>query len=861
MAEETINIVVKATDKTGGVFKGVAGKLGGIGKLAAGAAIAGVAAGGAVIAGVAAKGIQEFIQFEDQMNEVFTLLPGISGAAMEEMRGQVLDTAVEMGRLPEEVVPALYQSLSAGVPQDNVFEFLETAHKAALGGVTDLETAVDGISSVVNTYGSDVLSATSASDLMFTAVRLGKTTFGELSSSLSNVAPLASAMGVNFEDVTAALATMTSQGTDTATATTQMRGLLQELGDTGTEVGGIFSDIAGESFLDFVAGGGNVAEALQLLESYADEANIPLQNIFGNVRAGLGALQLTGSGMESFVGNLEDMQNASGATEEAFGRMNTGMARTVEVLQARFKTTFIKIGDALSPFVAFVGDKLMGVMEDLEPVIERVLDAFEFLFQMATDLGFDGLFEVFEDGSSVLGSFFEKLGMAEGPATDLANSIINIKDGITDFVETARTALEPIFQAVTQFVSWKDVLIALGIAVAAVVLPAIWSIITTLAPIIAAVVAVIAVIALLRNAWENDWLGIRTKLTEVWEGTIQPALILLQQWLQEHIPIAIAWLKDAWENTLLPAIQTVWAFIQDNVLPLLGEMVNVYFEAVKYGIQTMADYWTNTLWPALQNIWAFINDTLIPIFVAIADVISAVVQVAVEIFTGVWLNVFKPALETVWMFIQDVLIPIFEAVAEVVSAVVEVAVIALTGVWENVFLPAITAVWEFIRDKVIPIFVEVGTTIYEKLEPALTFIKGIFDKVKGAINGMKSAVGNLIGKLRSLADAIRNISLPDWLTPGSPTPFEWGIRGISEATRELARLRLPELDSRLHSMSGPLSAQQVTGLGIGRGLELATPVVPTGPTTHNTFNLHVATTGSPEAIIREFEHMKAMAIR
>lgn len=60
---------------------------------------------------------------------------------------------------------------------------------AAVGGVTELETAVDGITSVVNAYGDDVLSAAEASDLMFTAVKLGKTDFTQLSASLFNVIP------------------------------------------------------------------------------------------------------------------------------------------------------------------------------------------------------------------------------------------------------------------------------------------------------------------------------------------------------------------------------------------------------------------------------------------------------------------------------------------------------------------------------------------------------------------------------------------------------------------------------------------------------------------------------------------------
>jgi hypothetical protein len=131
------------------------------------AAAAGFAAGAALIG----KGVLDFGGFEKGMNEVFTLLPGISGSAMDAMSDDVKSFATEFKVLPTDVVPALYQSLSAGVPSDNVFAFIETAQKLAKGGVTDLTTSVDGLSSVVNAYGSDVLSAEDASDKMFTTVK------------------------------------------------------------------------------------------------------------------------------------------------------------------------------------------------------------------------------------------------------------------------------------------------------------------------------------------------------------------------------------------------------------------------------------------------------------------------------------------------------------------------------------------------------------------------------------------------------------------------------------------------------------------------------------------------------------------
>lgn len=244
-----------ATSSWGGKLAGLAGK----------AALGAVAAAGAAIAGIGAAGVKEFIGFENSMNEVFTLLPGITAESMGKMQADVKAFAQEFGVLPKETVPALYQALSSGIPKDNVFAFLEVAQQAARGGVTSLETAVDGISSTVNAYGADIVSATRASDLMFTAVKLGKTTFEELSQSLFNVNPTAAALGVKLEDVTAALAAMTVQGVPTSVATTQLRQLLVELSKEGTTASDAFKQLAGKDFQAFIAEGHNLQDALNLM--------------------------------------------------------------------------------------------------------------------------------------------------------------------------------------------------------------------------------------------------------------------------------------------------------------------------------------------------------------------------------------------------------------------------------------------------------------------------------------------------------------------------------------------------------------------------------------------------------------------
>ena len=192
--------------------------------------------------------VKTFSDFQSGMNEVFTLTPGISEAAMQNMEDELKGIAKRTGIDLQNTVSAAYQAVSAGVSTDNLSSFMDTASKAAIGGVTDLETAVDGLTSVINAYGKDVMSAETASDLMFTTVRLGKTTFGELADSLFNVVPTAVGAGVSFNDVSAALAGMTAQGVPTSVATTQLRQAIVELSKSGTETDKTFRSLAGKGF-------------------------------------------------------------------------------------------------------------------------------------------------------------------------------------------------------------------------------------------------------------------------------------------------------------------------------------------------------------------------------------------------------------------------------------------------------------------------------------------------------------------------------------------------------------------------------------------------------------------------------------
>lgn len=338
------------------------------------------------------------IDFDNGMRQVATMLPKLSKEGFGALKSETLEFSREIGKVPEEVFPALYNALSAGVPRENVFDFLRTASKGAIAGVSDLLTSVDGLSSVVNAYGSEVLNVNEASDIMFATLKLGKTDFTQIANTVSNVIPVASAIGVKFHDIGAAIAVMTAQGTPTAKATTQIRQALVELNKEGSIAYETFQKITGKTFREFIESGGNLQEALNLMAETAEYNKKEVTSFFSSVEAGSAVLSLSGKNAGKFKDALEEVKNSIGATSEAFQKIDEGPARRFERIKAEVDSLIIELGNNLLPVVeakllpAFK-DTLIPTAEKLVVKIANLITAFRELPApiQASAVGFVGI--------------------------------------------------------------------------------------------------------------------------------------------------------------------------------------------------------------------------------------------------------------------------------------------------------------------------------------------------------------------------------------------------------------------------------------------------------------------------------------
>jgi len=307
------------------------------------AKLAAAAAAAAVVAfGVSA--VKTFVEFDTGMREVFTLMPDLSAEARDAMEEDIQALSEEIGVISTEIIPALYQAISAGVPRENVFEYMRVAGEAAVGGNIELKDSVVGLAQVMNAYGAEVDTVREYSDIMFSIVKDGITTMGELSSELFKVAPVAADLGIQFSSIAGWMAELTAQGVPTAEAASYMKVALNELSKAGTVASDTFEEAAGVTFPKFIAAGGTLVEAFEIIDDYAVDADMSVKDMFGSIEAGGAVLMATGVHFDSFSGKVANAEEASGNTAAAYAEMAAGIEHEIDNLKVWWQNLQLDIG-------------------------------------------------------------------------------------------------------------------------------------------------------------------------------------------------------------------------------------------------------------------------------------------------------------------------------------------------------------------------------------------------------------------------------------------------------------------------------------------------------------------------------------
>lgn len=279
-------------------------------------------------------------EFEKEWANVTTML-NISRGETRKMRDELRRLSPTLGDTAD-LAKGMYQVLSASIEPAKAIEFLGVAAKAAKAGVTDTKTAVDAITTVINAYGLEAEDATDISDIMFSTVKRGKLTFEEMAGSLGTIVPVASKLGLRFNEIAGAMSTLTRQGIDSRTATMQLRQVLMSILNP-TEEAQILARNLGFEWSTSALKAKGLSGLLKELEKGTRGSNKLLSVFVPNVRALTAVMGLAGKAAKGFAEDVELTENALGLTNEAFEKQAESMDFWIEafgVASDKIKSAF-----------------------------------------------------------------------------------------------------------------------------------------------------------------------------------------------------------------------------------------------------------------------------------------------------------------------------------------------------------------------------------------------------------------------------------------------------------------------------------------------------------------------------------------
>jgi TP901 family phage tail tape measure protein len=606
-------IAVRFTVDTSGLDKAVsaakdsggkiAKQLDNAGKKAGKLFAAGIGAATAAVGAIATTSVKAFADFESKIAQIEGLV-GVTGEELDKLSEAAKRLGPEFGQSGNEAAEALFFITSAGLRGQEAIDVLEASLKASTVGLGDVTTIADLATSAMNAYGTEVLSATDATDVLTAAVREGKLAPEELSGAMGAVLPVASAMGISFSEVGATFAAMSRTGTGASEAATQLRGIMtsilkptdqaeQALNGMGLSSAGLQQQIKDKGLL-------SVLETLT--ESFADN-EVGAQAVFGNVRALSGVMDLMGTNVEGTRQIFNNMADSTGILDEAFAATSETAEFKFNQAMAQIRSTGLEIGGKLLPVLATL-------FVSLSPIIEKL--------GLVLIEAFDAAMPAIEEMVAALPGLLEALLPIIPAAIEIVRTML----------ELATAVLPALLPMITLFTENAPLIIGLAgaffglvqVVKAVTTVVAIMNAVMALNPITLVVIAVAALVAgIVYLATQT------TFFQELWERMTRDVQTAWQN-VTTFFTAAGETIKTVFQ-TVATTIQNIW----NGVTTFIGNLVNQIGEKIKgffTGIITFVQGLGSQLFNIGKSIWQkFVDGALDALFALprlAGDIISKV---------------------------------------------------------------------------------------------------------------------------------------------------------------------------------------------------------------------------------------------
>lgn len=700
--------ISKAQKSTSGLGKTI--------KIAGAVGVAGLTAIGTAAVATVAKSTQAAAEYEKCFAKTATLLSGTQ-KELDAYSESILKLSNDTGIAASELTETVYSAISAGVDQSQAVGFAGEAAKLAAGGFTDSATAVDVMTTALNAYGLGAEKAGQISDYLITTQNLGKTTVNELASSVGKVIPIASAYGVEMDNLSTAYAQLTAGGIATAEAGTYLKSMLNELGDSGSKVSSILQQETGMGFAELTESGKSLGDVMSILGESVGGDSGAFNELWSSSEAGVGALSLLNAGADSYNDTLNKMQTSAGATDTAYGTMTNTLDHQIETVKNLGKNFMISLGEKMLPTITNAAEKAIPAVSE---TLDRLLKASETVMPYITK-GFESIGPVITKVFESIGPVIENVLQA---LQQNAKTILPILSGII-------SAIVPVFQTISSVVMK---ILPVVFNVIQRIQGVVWGVIEQLLPIVMSFVSRIG--GLIEE--------LADQLLPVFEGLASELIPIFEQIAAQLIPFieeVIVTLEPVIEmiiSNLVPVLKIVMQVVGQNmkiIFSALSQIMPVIMEVIQIVLNLCSELLSQLL-PILQQIFTAIT----PIINAAMNIISAILPVVISILKA--------------------LMPILQFLANVIGVVLGGAIKTVTGYWNFIIQ---------VVQKAMSVFQGILTFLQGFVETWNGIWSGVSEAVSGAFQGLvgivKGPINTIIGMVNGVIDKINGagFEIPDWV--------------------------------------------------------------------------------------------------
>ncbi|WP_327066906.1 phage tail tape measure protein [Kitasatospora sp. NBC_01302] len=410
------------------------------------------------VAGISVEAVKMASTFQSSTTRLVTSA-GESSSAIDMVRQGMLNMAGQVGVSADDLSQAMYYVEAAGYHAADGLTVLKASAEGAAAEGADTTTVAKALTDVLVDYHLKASAAANVTSQMIAAVAHGKTNLQDFSSAFASIVPAASAAGISFQDVMAALSNMTNHGFTAQRASQNLAQALRSLLNPTSTMATAFQEygLSSDVLKQKLNGPNGLTDAMEYVSQAATKAGkegtpafaAALKAMMGTAPGANAALATVGA---NFQATSDTIKAVGSATADASGKVQgfalvqQTLGQQLKQLRAGFDSVMIRLGDFLIPqiskFIDLLEKRGAPVVHDFTSAISGIASG----FTGKTAKPGEGAVETTAGGEQHGGALAAPVPLT--PMQELGKVLREVSDDIGTFIDAGRRLADVLMKEV-----------------------------------------------------------------------------------------------------------------------------------------------------------------------------------------------------------------------------------------------------------------------------------------------------------------------------------------------------------------------------------------------------------------------------